>query len=820
MVNFNHSVRSLSFAHSEEGKIEKSNENSLSNSQTLTKFLPDFSSAPQISSQALPKPRASFLDSASLEEIESILSTQETLIEKEFSLLEKKKKSKQIVETVINYEKLAINYLNIANIAIYEGLGFLDNLFPYSLIEKYQLQPQLDSMHYRNDLADFFLTNLSSGSQGLAFIYKKKILQESKILLNQLKEKYESYTNSSSVSQEELSDMKKALQEWEAHLIIEEEALAENFPINFVNAVRNFFKVSTLPLSFFNSIPSQIKLFFSTSVSRIVPALAVCLSALNLRKIYKNKLTLNQWVTDFQTWQKNHQFIYQLPSEEQTAPTELLTCQHSSKPSPVDSSVDFQSALDETIKTSQDLLAKRQAIAKKKFLLLRPQFQELEPEIRKMKRTAFISTMQQVDQNILSLRCSPQKIRQQLEKYGLTNETHEKLFSNLQQLESDIQTLHEKGEMIVKTVGKAQDKKSQRNFLNALKQTELQLRRQFANEFQEWFDDSFAVNEHFQAYYQKQLEDKDHLLNSYIDHQETLEQTTKNALKEMINKKHEMENQFLNFKYRQNAIELASAIAAFVISSLIMIIGFLSFPVAGAGLILYLLFTGTLAVSLGLTGAKHIQARKKTATALSSLGLKVKILWASLRRSIQNYSQQIKEKKRAKLAEIVKNLHTYLITQKDNDPEYKIKEIEFQKAYSAYKEAKARFEEGEAKVEQWNIRLQRLNHLLTQKGWRDFAEYASLQVSENEQLFDTLQQINETLPACNLQLLDEETKNLFKVQLGLDLESLQKQMVTIDPEIIKKTLQKFFLLDDAGLLAFIKKQKAYIDVKLLSPQAI
>ena len=54
------------------------------------------------------------------------------------------------------------------------------------------------------------------------------------------------------------------------------------------------------------------------------------------------------------------------------------------------------------------------------------------------------------------------------------------------------------------------------------------------------------------------------------------------------------------------------------------------------------------------------------------------------------------------------------------------------------------------------------------------------------------------------------TKTLLKIQLGLDLETLQSEVKKSDPEIIKNALQKFFILDDAGLTSFIKAQQDLI----------
>ncbi len=313
-----------------------------------------------------------------------------------------------------------------------------------------------------------------------------------------------------------------------------------------------------------------------------------------------------------------------------------------------------------------------------------------------------------------------------------------------------------------------------------------------------------ASKKQFQTWYKKQSQDD--LLRFYIDHQETIESTTKNALKEMVSKKYEIETKFINFKLTRSSLAFSLATISLTVGCTLAVIGLLTSPVGGAGLILLILSIGSIATSFGISGAGLYQAyrEKPEATGAFFKGIQLKILWTQLQQAIQNYFHQSKEKKLVEVAKILHNLQQS--TMQKEEPKY-------QEAFIAYKKAKTDFEQSQERVQKWNQKLQHLQNGLAKKHWHDFARQASLKSSESLESFDTLRAFNEALQACDLRLLSDETKTLLKMQLGLDLETLQaevKKSAENNPETIKNALQKFFILDDAGLISFIEAQQDLI----------
>ena len=145
--------------------------------------------------------------------------------------------------------------------------------------------------------------------------------------------------------------------------------------------------------------------------------------------------------------------------------------------------------MNHVIQTSKDLLTKRQGIAEKKLLFLKPHFQTLKPKIQELKQASF----------------------------------------------------------------------KQNNPAASKKQ------------FQTWF----------------RKQSQDDLLRFYIDHQETIENTTKNALKEMVSKKFEIETRFINFKLTRSSLAFSLATISLTVGCTLAVIGLLTSPVGGAGLILF-----------------------------------------------------------------------------------------------------------------------------------------------------------------------------------------------------------------------------------------
>jgi hypothetical protein len=109
----------------------------------------------------------------------------------------------------------------------------------------------------------------------------------------------------------------------------------------------------------------------------------------------------------------------------------------------------------------------------------------------------------------------------------------------------------------------------------------------------------------------------------------------------------------------------------------------------------------------------------------------------------------------------------------------------------------------------WKAKADALNEQLEEIAWKDLAREADLvdikQTAEGVQ-FDTLETLNHLLTTCNLELLSQETKELLKIQLGINIETLQNE-INNDPLTVKRLIRNFFNLDEGGFGVFIAKQK-------------
>lgn len=304
------------------------------------------------------------------------------------------------------------------------------------------------------------------------------------------------------------------------------------------------------------------------------------------------------------------------------------------------------------------------------------------------------------------------------------------------------------------------------------------------------------------------------LIRFYVDHQETIELTVKNALREMIDKKHGVEEGVLHYNMITTGINFSFDTLTLILTVGLAIAGLATLPVGGIGFVLLGLSIGTTVVSGALILEKIRRAYcLKPATFMACLrdGIPTSIMFAKLQLAVRNFINHSKEQKLRKIAKVLQTLH--LSSMDKNDPRYL-------KAYADYKQAKAHFEESQAKAKTWTKQLNTLQNTLRQKGWEDFVSQASLQMHKEPEVFDTLRSLNNALQEANFSLLSEETKILFENHLGIDLKALQIQFEK-DPEAIKSALQNFFVLDDSKLLSFISTQQDRMNPGLIqTPEMI
>jgi hypothetical protein len=353
------------------------------------------------------------------------------------------------------------------------------------------------------------------------------------------------------------------------------------------------------------------------------------------------------------------------------------------------------------------------------------------------------------------------------------------------------------------------------------------------------------------------LETDDSLLGSYVDHQKTIEQTTKNALKDLIAKKNQVEGEFSKFKFSQSVVTYGISQVTAVVSISLAVIGLLTTPVAGAGLIFIALSVPPILFSIGfMVAAKYYNQLYRPQTSnLTTISIELNRIIKKVKMAITEYQQTAKEKKVIETAEVLANL----LNNPENDIEYELKE---ELAIEAHEQAIEDRNKSLEKIDKWNAKLKHYQKELEYARWNDFAAFAirererdeegkriapSIPLNNAEDLKDfalraaklktaapskplpafgkpeafeslelnqgTLQAFNTAFRITDLDLISPETKTLLETFLGLDMKALQKDSRE-NSSAIKNALQKFFVINNDEYLTFIRKQHAYLEAKL------
>lgn len=691
------------------------------------------------------------------QEIEKMLGQQAEQIENKFKELESKEQAKSLIEAVMEMEDWSSTFLYNTSEQIYEGVEFLENVLPPHIIKYVGGHEKLERVEKIFSLIMPFVFALDTGAQGLSLIYKQKILQQAKKLLKEINinAQVQSATNP------QQSEISQKIREWQLQVQLEEQALKREklnlfknifYNFSYLN-VTNHLTTTEIFLKFFSKF--KIKNTASTLVTSLLDFFA---TGIDLKMIKEESNDCDQWIKPY----KN---------------------------------------LNKIVYTSADLLAKRQAVMEKKILLNKPHFKSFEKKIWNLKKSEFLQDMQQLLwQTLRNPDCTFEEVEEKFKKWKLYAEDKTKINKTSQnrQLLTAIENF------------KTAKQQQQANHMSSI----MEPQKNLISELNQWMSRPVAMERHFQNWFSHQTQsnkNKEILLKSYLEYQETLEITTKNALKQMIQQKHTLESHFQNFKLKKAQTHFSLATMSLGVSLTLAILGFLSLPIGGAGLIFLILSVGSSAINLGLSGASYYQSRyyKPHETKKMSILFQAKMTWAKLKMSIHSYSYQIKEKKLIELSKVLYNLFPLTLLYADEKTR-----LAYQEALKNYKKAKINFEQSRQKIQYWTKKLEEFEDCLAQESWKDFAKYASLQVSPIA--FDTLKAFQEALKACDLSLLSQETKSLLEVQLGVNLKALQAQ-IKKQPEDSTKTLREFFILDNPTFINFIRKQQARIKRRLVQP---
>lgn len=293
----------------------------------------------------------------------------------------------------------------------------------------------------------------------------------------------------------------------------------------------------------------------------------------------------------------------------------------------------------------------------------------------------------------------------------------------------------------------------------------------------------------------KDLETKEELFNdwlarSYTRHQPTVSRILKNAVTQMVKKKHQVENKFLKFKLFESRLLLGMAVVSLVVGGVVLALS-LANPITGPILLAFTI--ASLAISVGLALAGHYLSHKKNPSLWTShiKMLDLKLKFSRLRVEIAHLSYRFKEKKWIETARAAQRLNDEGINPSEN------------KSLKQFRAARTAYYAQSEKLNILNAKFESLEEALFQMRWEDFTKHANLDQKD----FDTIESLNTALQLCDPEFIEDSIKEFFQEQLGLDIVTVKKAMET-DKNAFKKAFQKFFSYQQDELSYFIKYQKS------------
>lgn len=332
-----------------------------------------------------------------------------------------------------------------------------------------------------------------------------------------------------------------------------------------------------------------------------------------------------------------------------------------------------------------------------------------------------------------------------------------------------------------------------------------------------------ALSKNIKKYVEKWIDQQsdDDLLSTYLDYQSVIDNTVKSSIVKMVEKKHAIEKDFLNFNRTSLGIKLGTAClvaAGFLIACILSLVGVVFGPMV---LILTLLTGLSTAVSIMLFLASNRYSKQQRPGFSDTLGMQFRLLYYKAVAAILS----LKEK-------IIKN-------EEHHSWQDKSKRVDVI-GQSLLSSSQPSIDSSEGEIlsgsKLWEAKVAQLQEELDHILWSDFAEKAGLKVGVKEQegpakistqeeqegpaktnkqekydsthfslSFDTLDALNQALTQGDLDLLNQDTRELIEQQLGVDLSFLQREM-SQDPLAVKKIFKQFFNLTDSEYMKFIAQQ--------------
>ncbi|MFI5343046.1 MAG: hypothetical protein ACHQUC_02370 [Chlamydiales bacterium] len=287
----------------------------------------------------------------------------------------------------------------------------------------------------------------------------------------------------------------------------------------------------------------------------------------------------------------------------------------------------------------------------------------------------------------------------------------------------------------------------------------------------------------------------------YLNHQEMIEISTRKALTRMIEKKLEFEGTFIQLQHTQSHFFYWYSTFALSFALSLGLVGFLAGPVAGASAIFLGLTMSSILLNFSFwIASSFINFLRKPN---NSNWLNLKIFWHDAKYQVSNYWLKVQE------TELLKINPKFLdvIKSKVLQPVEKIPE-------SVIKEYLAK----EKRCSDLLDHVENLKEERRQNEWVDYAHFAKLVKKSpvvDNRLLDPIQGLLQALSKLDYSLISSEMKNFLIVEMGIDLEQLQKELSNAEEgkteralQILKKDLMTFFTMNESAYIDFMKHQNA------------
>lgn len=751
------------------------------------------------------------LGSQSKNEITQLMDTQEQEIERVISQLKLQKAKTSLIESGLGAKGAALELVNQARDKSLSAMKYLESILPNHIVGDPNIASRIQESYSVMELSQVIQNALDSGLTGLAQIYKGKLLEESEKILKDVTESYEK-------NHEKLPP---AIKEWEKRIIKEREGLNASYKLLGLTAARRGMALLKLP-AVMNALPFNTSLL-SKGIKITGPVIGFIFSAISYKSKENGAALYDEWVKKYEAWKEKTEKGGDIRGlEAKEAPTKLISAQkiaeeihlprkHYRKEFDrlIGRTLNIQEIrsvlkqcdveLDPSVKTKErfihllshqpgfkkqilssyiyyretmikmtalaqhadNLIVKREALVEKKILQLKPRFEELKDSLMALNKFRFEKNFQNIVEEASSKGTKLSIVRDLLQKMGLTLPASIKSSQDALQYLNNVQVNPSEKDMFYK----------------------------------KWF----------------LIQPKESLLKTYIDHQETLEQTTKNALKEMVTKKQELDGKFIKTQLFESRTFFTLSTASFVLSSVLGILALVgTLPLAGAPLLITALSMSSTWLGYGFMSlGKYMSYKYKNSsynleTYFENISLRFNHLFVQ----IHAYNALAKEKKLKETEEIVGHLQKVYKKDKTHYEKALVTDLE------KYKLAKAEYEESQKKLNHWKEKGKKLEESLASKAWKDYAHFADLKIDETEKCFDTLRSLEQALQKLDISLLDSETRIFLESQLGMDLNQIQKEMKK-NPAALKEALKHIFVMDENKMGYFIEMQQEKMKAGLI-----